>query len=379
MTVRACANAEQLSLDDLLLRAPPTAPGRSANDAEGAASSSDEPSLFDSLMEQLNTMNELAEANLRKMREIHAQVLGCPVEELDARVAAEEAEREAQIASARAERTAPARSKRSARASRAATPSVEPSTPPTARLDDRQRELLSFIRVEDNVAIFARDERIPDWDALKRVMIALGGKWRARKGFVFPDDVDAAEAVRLAIETGEVLDPVAAGFFPTPPDLARHVVRLAEIGSGDLVLEPSAGRGAIARAARDAGGVVGCVELLPDNARALHDDGFRVFEGDFLSMTPTEIGRVDRVVMNPPFGKRADIAHVRHALSFLHRGGRLVAIMSAGVEFRDDALARDFRALVAGRGGRIERNPDGSFLASGTGVRTVTVVMGGEA
>lgn len=375
----------QLSLDDLLSRSgPPPAPEPPADDppaAEAApveSASPDEPALFDVLMEQFNKMNELAEANVQKMREIHAQVLGCQVEELDARVAAEAAERKAQIA-ARAERPAPTRSKRSSRASKRTEPSVEPAAPPTAQLDDRQRELLSFIRVNGNVAVFARDERIPDWDALKRVMVALGGKWRARRGFVFPADVDAAEAVRLAIETGEVLDPVAAGFFPTPHELARHVVRLAEIGPGDLVLEPSAGRGAIARAAREAGGAVVCSELLPNNALALCEDGFRVFEGDFLSMTPTEIGRVDRVVMNPPFGKRADIAHVRHALSFLRRGGRLVAIMGAGVEFRDDALARDFRALVATRGGRIERNPDGSFLASGTGVRTVTVVMEGEA
>lgn len=54
---------------------------------------------------------------------------------------------------------------------------------------------------------------------------------------------------------------------------------------------------------------------------------------------------------------------------------RLVSIMSAGAEYRDDDLARGFRAHIEDLGGRFEANPDGSFAESGTMVKTVTLVV----
>ena len=47
----------------------------------------------------------------------------------------------------------------------------------------------------------------------------------------------------------------------------------------------------------------------------------------------------------------------------------------AGVEFRQDKATEAFRKLVADCGGWFERLPDGAFKASGTGVRTVLVVI----
>ena len=88
-------------------------------------------------------------------------------------------------------------------------------------------------------------------------------------------------------------------------------------------------------------------------------------------------GLFDRIVMNPPFADQQDIRHVMHAATFLKPGGRLVAIMSAGVAFRDDRLSRAFRALLGERGGAIESLPEGAFQASGTGVRAVLVTIEG--
>jgi 16S rRNA G1207 methylase RsmC len=88
-------------------------------------------------------------------------------------------------------------------------------------------------------------------------------------------------------------------------------------------------------------------------------------------------GLFDRIVMNPPFADQQDIRHVTYAATFLKSGGRLVAIMSAGVAFRKDRLAREFRALVEQRGGSIEELPADAFRASGTGVRTVLVTIEG--
>jgi hypothetical protein len=53
----------------------------------------------------------------------------------------------------------------------------------------------------------------------------------------------------------------------------------------------------------------------------------------------------------------------------------VLAIMSAGVEFRSDKKTKAFRALVAEHLGDIERLPAGSFKSSGTDVNTVLVTM----
>ena len=56
-------------------------------------------------------------------------------------------------------------------------------------------------------------------------------------------------------------------------------------------------------------------------------------------------------------------------------GGRLVAILSAGVTFRDDRKTRAFRQMVASMGGEFEELPADTFASSGTGVRTVLVML----
>jgi predicted RNA methylase len=247
------------------------------------------------------------------------------------------------------------------------------------KLSARQQELLRVIRVTGNVAVFDSTERIPDWPTLKKVMVALGGTWN-RKGFAFHPDVDAAELVRCACESGEIIDPKAADFYPTPKALAKLLVQRAGIKDGDRVLEPSAGTGAIVSAVFDqVAAQVTCVEILEENCQkptwAAPGTGIDVRRGDFLEFTKADLGDFDAIVMNPPFSKRADIAHVLHAIGFLRPHGRLAAIMSAGVEFRDDKLGTDFRAKVAALRGTIARLPDGSFRESGTMVRTVMVTL----
>lgn len=246
------------------------------------------------------------------------------------------------------------------------------------RLTPREQELLAGFEVKNNRAQFMGPQ-INDWAAVKKVMIAIGGTWvkgktSATGGFVFADDVDAAEVVRLARSSGEILDPNQYDCFFTPKALASHVVASAFIRAGMGVLEPSAGQGALALAVREAvpGAKLLCVEILPRNREVLRSYGFFNYqEPDFMALpqTPT----YDRVVMNPPFSKRQDIAHVRHAHGFLRPGGRLSAIMSGGVKFRDDRIGNDFRAWLDQSKGTIEDLPENSFRESGTGVRTVLV------
>jgi predicted RNA methylase len=194
--------------------------------------------------------------------------------------------------------------------------------------------------------------------------------------------LEPAPADPRAAEFAQLKDSVAAGvqvvsapqLFITPANLAQRVVDEAGIQSGMTVLEPSAGTGSLLDAARAAGGITTGIEQnyrLADALKHRFDD---VRTADFLQCGD-ELGKFDRVIMNPPFADQADIDHVTHALKFVKEGGKLVAIMSAGVAFRQDKKATGFRDMVERLGGVIEELPEDSFRESGTGVRTVLVQL----
>lgn len=208
----------------------------------------------------------------------------------------------------------------------------------------------------------------PMYDAVNKVLVALGGKWnRSAKAHVFGEDCEPL--IDAAIESGTYDRPQDFGWFPTPQVIAERVVAMAGIEPGMRVLEPSAGEGALVRDLLVAGALVDCVEINVVRAERVRDMQCQCMCADFLQVLPNPV--YDRVLMNPPFAKRADIHHVTHARQFLKPGGKLVAIMSAGVAFREDKLAADFRAQCDS----IEHLPDGAFKESGTGVRTVVVTM----
>ena len=162
----------------------------------------------------------------------------------------------------------------------------------------------------------------------------------------------------------------APQLFPTPPDLAKRVVELAGIEDGDRVLEPSAGTGNLLRAiTADCESVA--VELNATLAQRLcaGDEPWphlvTTWVGkDFLTCNGN-LGMFDRIVMNPPFERGSDIAHIKHAMGFLRPGGRLVAICAAGPRQR---------AELAPLGEWIDL-PPGSFSESGTNVNAAIVVI----
>jgi len=188
---------------------------------------------------------------------------------------------------------------------------------------------------------------------------------------------DQFQAMRDSLKAG-VKVVSAPQLFPTPPELAVRMVELANITQGDYVLEPSAGTGRLVDAILAEGHAkhITAVEInhaLADGVRSRVD---RLAVGDFLACSIATLGsHFHAILMNPPFAKGADVDHVNHALQFLAPGGRLVAIMSAGVSFRSDRKTRDFRALVERLGSSIEALPSGTFETSGTGVHTVLVVL----
>lgn len=161
----------------------------------------------------------------------------------------------------------------------------------------------------------------------------------------------------------------APQLFPTPPDVAARVVELAEIEPGMNVLEPSAGTGNLIRAMLDLGASIYAVEINSELSRVLRDvvecrDLVDVRCADFLSLNG-ELGKFDRIVMNPPFRNGEDIRHIEHAKRFLAPGGRLVSVCADGPRQREK-LMEDATAWID--------LPAGSFTESGTEVSTAIVV-----
>lgn len=215
------------------------------------------------------------------------------------------------------------------------------------------------------------------YQQINEILEAVGGRWTSREGaHLFP--VDAAEALAPVLATGQVVTlrqkRQQAQYFPTPTPVVNRLLDLAQLQPGMQVLEPSAGSGAIASAAAARGAVVDCIEQDPGYAAALVDLGCArtLTVADFLTVTPQPV--YDRVVMNPPFTRGADIAHVEHALRFLKPDGLLAAVMSWAVTTETRATAA-FRALVEARGGTVKAVGEGAFRESGTDVPTVLVVI----
>lgn len=202
---------------------------------------------------------------------------------------------------------------------------------------------------------------------VNEVLVALGGKWNRKAGaHVFDEPCYAL--IENAVDTGTFVRPGDMGWFPTQPPIVEIVIDEARISEGMLVLEPEVGEGAIALAAAAQGAIITAYEIDARRAgKAEKALGTPVGIRDFLTVVPEPV--FDRVVMNPPFAQRADVKHVLHAMKFLTPGGRLVAIMSAGVLFRTDALTVSLRSQLSS----MQELPEGAFKASGTNVSTVLV------
>jgi phospholipid N-methyltransferase len=170
------------------------------------------------------------------------------------------------------------------------------------------------------------------------------------------------------------------GFFPTPDRLIDQMITAADMQDGHSILEPSAGIGSICDRVKATFPHVDldAVELRPAFQELLKAKGHAVVGGDFIAWDGN--GRqYDRVLMNPPFEKGTDMAHVRQAFNYVKGGGRLVAIMSNGFRFRQTSRATGFRAWLEQMAGDVVELSDDAFNGSNafrrTGVKAVMVIV----
>ncbi len=128
-----------------------------------------------------------------------------------------------------------------------------------------------------------------------------------------------------------------AGFFPTPKQAAVRVLNAAQIPetppAGFSILEPSCGIGSLLELVADLHPElvpgIDCIETWSAAADVTELKGFGpVHRVDFLEVDECQWGkRYDLILMNPPFEDLQGIDHVGHAMNFLKRGGRIVAIL----------------------------------------------------
>lgn len=160
------------------------------------------------------------------------------------------------------------------------------------------------------------------------VIVMLGGKWdKKSKCHVFSKDIK--ETMASTLDSGSYVD-IKQKYqsFYTPVDVARQLVNLADV-KGHVVLEPSAGHGALADVCIEEGAKqVDCIDIDPDAIKVLKQRGYNTIEQDFLSIHPKN-KLYSRIVMNPPFTMNSDIKHVVHAIGWLAPEGKLVSVMLA--------------------------------------------------
>lgn len=230
---------------------------------------------------------------------------------------------------------------------------------------------------------------------VNKALEGCGGKWnRKAAGHLFSSDPRAHLGVVVETGTGVNLQQARQAFY-TPDAVADRVIALAEIEPGAVrfILEPSYGGGSLIRAIKRAyperqSMVVHGKEM----DRAAHDAFDKTWRAaprdyptmhlecvDFLTLSPPENARedgYDSIVMNPPFTKGQDVAHVTHAFRFIKPDGLLVAVMPGSIPTRNRVKAdKAFQKLYEDNGGRTEDVPDGAFAESGTNIRTVIVTL----
>ena len=133
-------------------------------------------------------------------------------------------------------------------------------------------------------------------------------------------------------KTGKNKAKEGVDYYPTPEPIGYKMVEFADIKSGDSVLEPSAGHGAIARFfPEDTKNVaIEPSSELANTIRLRFNKNGRVIESTFENYDVHN--KFNDIVMNPPYGTAAKTAmeHLEKAFNHLRDGGRIVALLPAG-------------------------------------------------
>jgi hypothetical protein len=240
------------------------------------------------------------------------------------------------------------------------------------------KECCDLCTLEGNVLklpSFQMDRK--DYLTLKKYIEFIGGKWNSKSsGFVFKKYVPSS--IEEIVKMCEVDPKGDLQFFETPLEVVEQLLEHADIQNGNWILEPSAGRGAIAKVIIERYPLVhvNACEISPVNRSYLKDIGGlkMIRDNDFLSASMER--QYDRIVANPPFAKNMDIKHVYRMYEFLKPGGRIVTVMSTHFQFTKNKTETAFRKWLDDLGDvQILDIEDRAFHESGTDVKACMIVI----
>ena len=243
------------------------------------------------------------------------------------------------------------------------------------RLEQIQSTLRKLAEMHENRTISPELTDLTSCAAVERALFQAGSQSAIQRIYREAAREEAAEVRAGRMEREALLQDIP-GFFPTPREAARRLVNFALVEPDHTVLEPSAGVGWLIDAVLNEAprARVSYCEVnfyLLDVLRLKYSEKGNVhfITRDFEELDLNEFrARFDRVIMNPPFERGRDIAHVLRAYDLLAPGGVLAAIVSEGAFSREDKKALAFRDFLSTHSAATVTLPPDSFKTSGTQV-----------
>ena len=251
----------------------------------------------------------------------------------------------------------------------------EPKEQPIMKLSSDVIESLKRCKIEGNTLFLPPISEGPleNYQQVRQALMNAGATYK-KNTFIFKSDAQPFIDRLTSGESANIKKEFQ--FFPTPDDIADHLVSLAGLQESDRILEPSAGQGAIVNAIlrQNEHAIIECCELMPENADILLKAGYKVIRNDFMQITDRK-SAYDKIIANPPFNKNQDIDHIFKMWECLKPGGRIVTIASKHWQHSNNKKEKQFREWLYMVGAEIISIDGGQFKESGTMVATCIVVI----
>lgn len=242
-------------------------------------------------------------------------------------------------------------------------------------------EILKQCIIENNIV------KLPDVKLDRKLYLEvsksielIGGKWKGGKiaGFVFETDPTYLFN-KISGNSGEIPEKVNLKkefqFFPTPKEIVDYIVDLADIKDNDIILEPSAGQGAIIEGIlrKNKNANIFAIELMELNSDILNKKGFNHEKGNFLLIPNQPI--YTKIIANPPFSKNQDIDHVYRMWECLAVGGRIITITSKHWIDSKNKKETEFKNWLNVVGAEQIEIEKGAFKESGTNISSLILII----
>jgi len=215
------------------------------------------------------------------------------------------------------------------------------------------------------------------YEAVNKVLVALGAKWSRKEGghvFEYPikDELDKVISTGIVTNWKKTTD-----FFHTPEAVALEMCGLLQRNPYEefTLFDPSAGQGHLLDVVKANFHNVNILanELNPMHCQRLREKGYNPMSEDFMEIEPFA---VDVILMNPPF--TYEMEHIQHAYKFLADGGELITIASQMILSKNTKKGKAFKQWFDKMAGCDYAMNQNSFKESGTGVSTKMIVFNQE-